>query len=197
MINRIEALKSSKKIRIVSLAIAVIVILALPTAYIVRKEISIYQLNQAEIPVTVDSLFDYIDEGNYNVVNALLNAGVNVNARKEYFFNTSNGTKNVTPLMASISKQTDIVKLLIDKGADVNLTADKTVPDWQTSALTIAVSGGDASSVEYILSKKVNKGLVEDALEISNIHQWSGSGDSNTDNINKMLSRYLDKLASK
>jgi ankyrin repeat protein len=81
---------------------------------------------------------------NFRVVQGLLSAGANVNHRWE-----SNSPGIVTALQAAVStRDIDIVRLLLEWGADVNAPANK---NGGKTALQIAVSQGDRIMTELLV----------------------------------------------
>ena len=84
------------------------------------------------------ALYEAVVSGSPETVFALLSAGADVNARPDENFNFGE-----TPLIAASTKNAEIVKLLIDEGADVNIknsqgqTALMMAAFWHTNNIDI------------------------------------------------------------
>jgi ankyrin repeat protein len=92
-----------------------------------------------QIRQEIEKLHNAAHEGDADTVNALLNAGVDVNARGEY---------NRTPLLwAAAYGRAEVVKMLLRRGADPNVKQDCD----DATALHWAATGGHADVVEALL----------------------------------------------
>ena len=93
-----------------------------------------------------DDLFAAIKAKDINRVRMLLASGANVNALAENFL----GIGNISPLSYAVSEgDTEIVKLLLDKGADVNFKH----PLGGGALITDAAMKGDTDIVSLYLQR--------------------------------------------
>ncbi len=123
-------------------------------------------------------LFKAIDNKDLNAAQAALNAGANVNALAENLLNIA----NISPLSYAVDYDaTDIVKLLIDRGADVNFTAplDKSTP------LTVAAERGDTEICRMLLEKGAKVDEIDGLMEYSPL-MWAAEG-SHDDEVALLL----------
>ena len=63
-----------------------------------------------------EALFEAIEMGHFDVVKVLVEHGVNTNARKPYYY----GYDRPTPLMVAAARGKEILRLLLENGADID-----------------------------------------------------------------------------
>jgi ankyrin repeat protein len=104
-----------------------------------------------------DDLFAAIKAKDINRVRMLLASGANVNALAENFL----GIGNISPLSYAVSEgDTEIVKLLLDKGADVNFKH----PLGGGALITDAAMKGDTDIVSLLLAKGADINVMDPNL---------------------------------
>lgn len=109
---------------------------------------------------STQDLFKAIDNKDLNAAQAALDAGANVNALVENILNIA----NISPLWYAVNHDaTDIVKLLLDHGANVNFTA----PLDHSTPLTVAAERGDTEICGLLLEKGATVEVFDGLMEYS------------------------------
>lgn len=150
-----------------------------PTAYSRSAEEARITLGQMNIPYTTESFIKAVEQGDIIVVKLFLEAGMKSTEEKDKY--------GFTALVWAAGKgNTEIVKLLLSKGADVN-AKDKAV--YGGTALMAAANRGHTEIVKLLLSKGADVNAKDEA---GGTALMAAAGNGNTEIVNLLLSKGAD-----
>lgn len=156
-------MKSNLRI-IASISMITVFLICLFSCSSREEKDSLAELEKKGIPFEVNTLFDYIEKDDFDVVKLFLKAGMDVDERKIYGDESrEDSASSETPLiLASSLGNFRLVRLFIEHGADVNAQSGR---KGGLSPLMYAAMGGNGEVAIYLIAKGAD----------INMYSWSNS----------------------